>query len=312
MTRGLSLFLGSGVVLLLGCAASRTDQAPPTINHQQLLRDLSVLAADSMEGRLVGSRGSERARRYIEQAFRDAGLIAFGDSYEHEFTFGGPNGGQRTGTNVIGLVRGQGRSRRTIVVSAHYDHLGIRTGRIFNGADDNGSGTAALLELARIFSADPPEHDLIFLATDAEEEGLQGARAFVADPPIPLERIALNINMDMISRSDSVLYAAGTNHYPNLRSPLQALIRIAGVTLRLGHDDSVRTDEEDWTSASDHGPFHQRNIPFIYFGVEDHVDYHRPSDDFSNINPEFYERAVETILLAIRAFDHDLEALSEL
>ncbi len=110
----------------------------------------------------------------------------------------------------------------------------------------------------------------------------------------------LNVNMDMISRNDKgELYAAGAFHYPHLRPALEAAQKKATVKLLLGHDDPA-TGRDNWTSQSDQAAFHAAKIPFVYFGVEDHPDYHKPTDDFANIQPEFYVRAVETIITAIR------------
>jgi Zn-dependent M28 family amino/carboxypeptidase len=144
---------------------------------------------------------------------------------------------------------------------------------------------------------------MIFVAFDAEEKGLQGARHFVANLSVAKGAILLNVNMDMLSRSDKgELYAAGAFHYPQFKPALEAVQKVAKVKLLLGHDrpELVR---DDWTGQSDHAAFHRAGIPFIYFGVEDHKDYHKPTDDFANIQPEFYVRAVETVIGAIREFD---------
>ena len=137
--------------------------------------------------------------------------------------------------------------------------------------------------------------------------GLQGARHFVGNLPVPKDSILLNVNMDMLARNDKgELYAAGTFHYPHLRPALEKAQKKAKVKLLLGHDDP-KLGRDDWTKQSDHGAFHAAKIPFIYFGVEDHTDYHKPTDDFANIHPEFYVRAVETILKAARTLDKELK-----
>jgi Zn-dependent M28 family amino/carboxypeptidase len=199
------------------------------------------------------------------------------------------------------------------VVTAHYDHLGVgrpdeRGDSIYNGADDNAAGAAALAAIAGYLREHPPAHSVIFVAFDAEEMGLQGARAFVAEPPVPLDAIAINLNMDMISRNDrNELYAVGTYHYPFLKPYVERVAARSGISLLMGHD-SGEVRSEDWTSASDHGAFHARGIPFLYFGVEDHPDYHKPSDEFERIQPEFYQMAVETILDLLLELDAELPA----
>ena len=295
-----------------GIACTTRPSSPPpeiagaaaaAVDSVRLLRDISILAADSMEGRGTGTMGAERARRYLLPALREAGLRTFGDSYERPFSYS-TREGTAPGINLVGWVPGTTRASRAIVIVAHYDHVGIRDGRIYNGADDNASGTSVLLALARHFSAHPPRHTLIFLAADAEEVGLRGARAFVAGSPFPRDSIMLAINMDMVSRNAAgELYAAGSYHTPALEPVLRAVAANAPVKLLLGHDRPDLPAGEDWTQSSDHGPFHAAGIPFVYFGVEDHPDYHQPTDDVERIDPGFFVRATRTILSAVIALD---------
>ena len=301
------------VVFIVACAPRGTaEQAAPqttTINAQidsvALIRDVSVLSHDSMEGRLVGTPGSAKARAYLERRFREVGVQPVGgQSYLHTFeiTRGTPPTTVH-GTNIIGMVRGSAVSDRYIVVTAHYDHVGVREGQVFNGADDNASGTGGLLQIAQYFARNRPRHSMIFVAFDAEEGGLRGARAFVANPPVPKEAISLNINMDMIGRNDrGELYVAGTYHYPQLKPAVQRGIAVAEVTLIAGHD-TPQNPRDDWTSQSDQGAFHAQRIPFLYFGVEDHPDYHKATDDFERIQQGFYARAVRSVLAVVREID---------
>ncbi len=261
-----------------------------------------------MAGRQTATPGGEKARQYIASQFADAGLTAFGASFEQPFSFSSDSVAV-TGVNVTGFVPGTSESDLAIVISAHYDHLGVRDGVIYNGADDNGSGTSALLAFARHFGRNTPLHDVIFLAVDAEEAGLRGANVFVRDPPVPLETIVVNVNMDMVSHSDEILFVAGTHHYPVLLPYLNTVANRSSMTLRFGHDQPNLPAGDDWTNSSDHAPFHAAGIPFVYFGVEDHPDYHQPSDDFETINPDFFLAAVETMLDAVKELDRNLEAI---
>ena len=286
-------------------ARSRFTQDRPSLDTVQLLADVALLAADSLEGRLVGSPGNSVARGMIVERFTQLGLSPFGVDFTTSFAVQ-RNGVSLTGVNAVGYIEGNSDPDRYIVITAHYDHLGIRAGEIYNGADDNGSGTAALFALAAYFTDHRPRNSMIFLAVDAEEGGLTGARAFVSAPPVSLERIAANINMDMISHSDDELYVAGTYHYPFLKPYVDRIGETANVTLMFGHD-SPDLGDNDWTGASDHAPFHEAGIPFLYFGVEDHPDYHRPTDVFDNINQEFYVSAANAILRVVLELDRDLE-----
>jgi Zn-dependent M28 family amino/carboxypeptidase len=196
-----------------------------------------------------------------------------------------------------------------IVISAHYDHLGVRDGAVYPGADDNASGVAVILELARRCRPSTWTHDVVFAAFDAEEQGLQGAKAFVASPPIPKERIALNVNLDMVSRSAKrEIYIAGAYHRPALRTVLEPVAKRSNVTVLFGHDKPGARGgaQDDWTTQSDHGAFHAAGIPFVYFGVEDHPDYHKPTDTADKIDMVFLGRVAATIHDAVTALDRAL------
>jgi Zn-dependent M28 family amino/carboxypeptidase len=277
------------------------------INAKQLLRDIETLSADDMQGRGIETAGGAKAREYVVAQFRKVGLKSFDPSYLQPFDFTGRSGAKVNGVNVIGYIEGKNNPEKYIVITAHYDHVGIQKGEIYNGADDDASGTAALFALANYFKEKRPSHSIIFVAFDGEESGLRGSRKFVAEPPVKKESIVLNVNLDMVARNDkNELYAAGTYHYPMFKPLLEAIAKDAKVKLLLGHD-RPELKSNDWTSQSDHFAFHQAKIPFIYFGVEDHKDYHKPTDDFVNINQAFYVHAVETILEAVKSFDRDLK-----
>jgi Zn-dependent M28 family amino/carboxypeptidase len=210
--------------------------------------------------------------------------------------------------NVVGIVKGTVLPAKYVVITAHFDHVGI--GRpvggdsIYNGADDNASGAAALAVLAQYFIANPPRHTLVFAAVDGEERGMWGVRGFVDAPAVPLQSVVANINMDMISRNAAgELYAAGPGRYPALRPVIAAAAKCAPVRLLMGHDTDAAGPGEDWTSQSDHAWFHRKGIPFLYFGVEDHLDYHQPGDEFAGVMPGFYLGAVRTIADVIRRVD---------
>jgi Zn-dependent M28 family amino/carboxypeptidase len=215
--------------------------------------------------------------------------------------------------NLLGVVPGTGGSNRALIVMAHYDHVGIRDGQIFNGADDNASGVAALLQIATSMKRQAPLHDVIFAIVDAEEGGLRGARTLVADPAFKplLDRTVLAVNFDMLSRSEkNELYVAGAYHFPWLKPRLDAVAAAApGIRLLQGHD-APEPKPQDWTMQSDHGAFHAAGRPWVYFGVEDHPDYHRPTDDFAAIPQDFFARSAATVELAVRTFDRELEAMA--
>jgi Zn-dependent M28 family amino/carboxypeptidase len=272
------------------------------INGQQLLSDLKVLSADDMEGRKTGTAASVKARSYIVKRFHESGIRPFGNSYEQHFQFNDKQKNLVTGANVVGFVPGE-LLDQFIVISAHYDHLGVQKGQIYNGADDNASGVAALFQLASHFQNQRTKHSLIITAFDAEEgPGASGARYFLAHAPVNAKSIVLNVNLDMIGRDhNNILYACGTYHFPFLRNYLQRVALRSPVKLVFGHDQP--TDKDDWTKESDHYAFGRAGIPWIYFGVEDYEHHHQPTDDFENMTFDFYMHAVETIISAIHELD---------
>ena len=293
-------------------AAPRAPEPPRSkvIDAARLLRDVETLSADEMQGRKTGTEGGAKARDYVVAAFKKCGLKPFGASYLQPFSF--ERGGKTyAGNNVVGYVEGKSKGApRRLVVSAHYDHVGVVRGEIYNGADDNASGVAALLAMAEYFGRHKPAHPIVFAAFDAEELGLQGSQWFVKSPPVDLKTVVAEVNMDMVSRSDrGELYVAGAHPYPFLKPYLDRVAAAAPVRLLGGHDDP-KLGRGDWTLQSDQGAFHKAGIPFVYFGVEDHKDYHKPTDDFAGINREFFVRATETILSTVKLLDENLDAIS--
>ena len=318
MKKSISLIIA--LILIIACNTN-SSKGQIIINESQLLHNLKVISHDSLEGRGFATEGNYKAQKYIAQQFQAMGIEpAFKTGYIQEFpyTFTGKrrqhmypisnaakdfsNVADTTviGGNVLGLIKG--KIDKAIVITGHLDHLGIKDGKIYNGADDDGSGTAALFTIADYFKDKSPKHTLIFAAVDAEEIGSLGCEYLLNNFPMAIEKVILNVNMDMIAHNDSLqLYASGLYHYPQLKQPLEDVK--SKIDLLYGHDDPDNDVLDDWTFSSDHRIFHKRNIPFIYFGVEDHKDYHKATDTFENINTEFYIEAVKLIIQAIEGYD---------
>lgn len=296
------------LVALFARTAVAQGNGAPVIDSAATWRALGILAADSMQGRRIGTAGSARARAFIVDRLRTSGVHPTDGAFEHPFPVALRDTSVHRGVNLLGVVHGDD-STRVIVVSAHYDHIGIINGTIHNGADDNASGAAALLSLAEWYAAHRPRHTMIFAFFDGEEAGLLGARNFVSVFAKRMS-IAANVNLDMVARLDkNELYAAGASAWPASTPLLQATARTAPVTLRLGHDTNVNGSHENWTDQSDHYAFHRAGIPWIYFGVEDHPDYHRSTDDVERINAGRYIGAVRTIADFLSRLDDSLDTL---
>ena len=291
------------------------------IDEVKLLNNLKTLASDAFEGRGFSKPGNYRAQQFIANEFKKLALASpLKNGYIQEFTttYKGARrqrmfpvkGKERNdinvpdttvvGGNVLSMIKG--KSDKVIVITGHHDHLGIRNGKIYNGADDDASGTAAVITIAEYFKNKTPNHTLVFATVDAEEAGMHGSAHLVKNFPLGKENIVLNINMDMISRNDkNELYACGIFHYPQLKEPLTKVK--SSITLMSGHDNPNDKKLDNWTNSSDHRSFHKEKIPFIYFGVEDHKDYHKDTDTFENINQDFYVEAVKLIIQSVENYD---------
>lgn len=277
-----------------------------------LLATIEALTAPGMDGRATGTPGNAKARAWIVDRLTTIGVIPMRvvqadappggrGTFEHPFTFTSKSDVTVQGVNLVATCAGRRSDLPPIVVSAHYDHLGIRAGQTYHGADDNASGVALLLTVAERCVRTPFERRLILAFFDAEEQGLQGARAFLQSK-IAILPVALNLNFDMVGRGDkNELYVAGPGRWPALRPIVAGPAARAPITVKFGHDTGGGQD--DWTQQSDHGPFHAAGIPFLYLGVEDHADYHKPTDTADKIPPRFLGGVAAFVLDLLATLD---------
>lgn len=313
---------------IAGCAAAPLPQGQRTAHHlgdARLMEDLRALASPEMDGRRTGTPGGIKAREYVAKRLQDAGgrpLQALGGAvqpfhFRHRsikalFKPGVPSVTERDGANVVVEFPGTQAQSPALLVSAHYDHLGQKNGALHPGADDNASGVAVVLALADVLQRAPRKHRVVLAAFDAEETGLAGSRHFVEHPPVPLQEVGLVINLDMVARSDGgEIFIAGTSSRPWLRPLAEAAAARSALRVRLGHDRPLLKAGffQDWTMASDHGPFHQAGVPYLYLGVEDHPDYHRSTDTVEKIDPQKLLEAAELTLDLLDAADERLDQL---
>lgn len=273
-----------------------------TLDSSVLINDLAYLSSAPLEGRETGKPGNALARAYIAHLFDSLHLKQPESGRFQPFQVDkGANA--TTGQNIIGIIPGTTYPDQYYVISAHYDHLGKKGDKIYYGTDDNASGSACLLALARYFSQHKPKHSLIVASFDAEEKGLLGSMYFVRHMPVDSTKVLLNINMDMVSRNDkNEIFASGTYHYPFLKQYIDSIRLMTPITVSFGHD-TPGSGHDDWTGQSDHFPFHRAKIPYLYFGVEDHPDYHKPTDSFEKVNKEFYYRVCEMIKSTVVLLD---------
>ncbi|WP_233450978.1 M20/M25/M40 family metallo-hydrolase [Hanstruepera ponticola] len=298
------------MLLLLGCSISCTAQKKEAIstteiaflyNTDSLLHHVRILSSDVFEGRRTGTTGALKAKDYIVSKLQKLQVKPLVENYEQSFSFSSRKKDYQ-GVNILGLISGSDYPEKYIVISAHYDHEGIKNGQIYNGADDDASGVSAMLAFAEYFQKHQPKHSVILAFFDAEELGLQGSRYYVDNTIVPLESIKLNMNMDMVSRNDkNELYITGARDNEAFKNAIENQDTSEGFKFLMGHDG--KDGKQNWTFSSDHGSFFRKGIPFLYFGVEDHNDYHRPTDDYENIHPEFYKLVVQNIISLFTEID---------
>lgn len=308
-------FIGfSTLALLTACSP-----VAPKADMEMSLRIFETLAADDMQGRAAGTPGGDKAREYLKTEIKALGVFDSTVGQVFSFVPRSRNSDAQAevpaeimGTNLIGLIdTDDNDAGPLLVITAHFDHLGTdENGEIYNGADDNASGSAALFAIAKSFAEKPPEHDVMFVWLDAEERGLQGARALVAQDDNFNGRAVFNLNLDMVSQNENEIYFAGSYFNPELIPLMEKAAKGTGLTLSFGHD-RPEDGPNDWTNQSDHAAFHAVGIPFGYFGVEDHPHYHRTSDEFETIPQEFYKKSVQTIVNAAHILDENLDYVAK-
>ncbi|QDV33660.1 M28 family metallopeptidase [Tautonia plasticadhaerens] len=248
------------------------DRALP--GRARLEADVFRLASPEFEGR--SGDGARAAGDFLIDRLRGLGLEpAFDGRFDQEFA-----AGDLRGRNIAALLPGSDPDRSEVVIlSAHYDHLGIRGGRLFPGADDNATAVAMVLEVARRLAgqAEPPTRGILFVFFDLEERGLLGSQHFVREPPLPRDRIGLFMTADMLGRSlagvggDS-LFIMGTEHAPGLRPWIFEAAEGLPLSVGVVGADLLAIDR------SDYGPFRQRSIPFLFFSTGESPAYHTPDD----------------------------------
>ena len=289
--------------------------AAPSAEFDTAMRVFETLSSDAMQGRRTGTPGGDKAREFLTEEINK--LNVFDKRLQQTFNvkprdLRKMDGDPVEGTNLIGLLDvDDGDKGPLLIVTAHYDHIGVNgDGEIFNGADDNASGSAALFAIAQSFKEKAPEHDIMIVWLDAEEQRLQGAFALVKQYQSFNGRPVFNLNLDMVSQHEDTIYYSGSYHYPLAKPLIEAASKDTNITVLFGND-SPKDGPNDWTNQSDHAAFHAVGIPFGYFGVEDHPHYHRVTDEFDTIPQAFYKRSVQTIVNAVHLLDKNLDTIAQ-
>ncbi|MFM8849094.1 MAG: M20/M25/M40 family metallo-hydrolase [Cytophagales bacterium] len=294
------------LVLIFGQTTACAQTSP-----QNILRHIKVLSNDSLEGRGTGSAGEKLALAYIQSQWRELKLIPKGDgnTYTQKFAFkSGMHGSGEEGTsyNLAGYI--DNHAPYTIVIGAHHDHLGLGLesgsldanpkNKIHNGADDNASGVAGVIELARYFqnNKQKEKYNFLFLCFGGEELGLYGSKYYSENPTIDLAKVNLMINLDMVGRLDPTnkgLMVSGSGTSAAFEPLLKNLSN---------NQVQIKTDSSGM-GPSDHTSFYLKNIPVLHFFTGSHSDYHKPSDDWEKINSKGEQDVLNVIVRLIEQLD---------
>ena len=292
-----------GGVLAAAQVAQSEESAGPEIDR--LKRHVYTLASPEFEGRGT-AEGKRKAREHLVAAFRELRLQPLfpQESYLQEIPGPKQIGGQQPpmGINVGAVLPGSDARLRDeyVIVSAHFDHLGIRGGKTFHGADDNAGSMAMMLEVARLLAAQPvaPRRSVVFLSCDLEESLLWGSRWFVAHPPWPLERVKLFVTAELIGRTLGDLplpavFVMGGEQAPGLRQLVDGVTPPGNLQVsHLGVDlVGVR---------SDYGPFKGEKVPFLFFSGGEHRDYHQPTDTADRLDYQRLAHITQVIRDVVR------------
>lgn len=336
-TRVLTFALVVAAATLSACsrsvAVAKSNATPfrsTAVDSAYVLSLLGALSHDSMAGRMTGAPGSARAARMIGDQMQRIGLTPAGDSgffqrvplYQVQRTMGNttrtvpalaasfaaldtiPAARRLTGVNVVGVMRGSdpAMAGEAILVDAHYDHLGTTTAvdgdSVFNGADDDASGTIAVLEIARVLAAGPrPKRTIIFAATTGEEVGLLGTRWYIQHPAHPLDKTVANLEIEMIGRPDSLAGGRGKGWLTGYeRSTMGEALAAAGIPLV-----PDKRPEQNFFMRSDNIAFARLGIPaHTLSSFNLHADYHRRTDDASRADAGHMAQVIDAAARAVR------------
>ncbi|HJU66340.1 MAG TPA: M28 family peptidase [Gemmatimonadaceae bacterium] len=307
-----SMFAGAGLLVAIGCHANASQRAPIGADSTAIRRDIEYLASDSLEGRGTGTAGNDSAAAYIARRYQALGLgqlclsrisssscergwlQRFNATSVAATRAGLP--GELPTQNVVAVIAGSDPRLRGeyVVLGAHYDHLGRgrfgaldadRGSEVRNGADDNASGTVAVMELARLLESRPPRRSVVLAHFSGEELGLLGSREFVNRSPVPIDSVVAMVNFDMVGRMRGdklIVYGTGT------AAELPAIVDSANVAGAL----ALRTIPDGF-GPSDHSSFYAKGIPVLHLFTDLHEDYHRATDDADKINVAGTMRVIE-------------------
>ena len=297
------LFIVTIAMVAVSCStAKKTTKVTDVVVYKnsitpgELSKHLYIVADDNMEGRNTGEPGQKRAGEYLINEYKKNGIsfppgaTNFYQKVPSEFMKRGFAPKLNDSENIWAFIEGSEKPQEIIVISAHYDHVGMKNGEVFNGADDDGSGTVALLEIAQAFKkakneGNGPKRSILFLHVTGEEHGLHGSRFYSENPLFPIENTVVDINIDMIGRRDTLhpktnnyVYVIGSDRLSSELHTINEEVNAKYTQLELDYKYNDRKDPERIYFRSDHYNFAKKGIPAIFFFNGIHADYHQSSD----------------------------------
>lgn len=294
----------------LGFAQMETAKSyAETIQEQDLKELLYVYASDYFQGRETGTLGQKRAVTFLREFYQNRNIKAAQGTQDYFQPMELTIKGQAIATeNVVAIIEGKSKPEEYIVISSHLDHEGIKNGEIYNGADDDGSGTVALLEIAEAFQAaaaegNGPARSIIFLHVSGEEKGLLGSRYYTDNPLYPLANTVANLNIDMVGRTDpkresknrNYVYLIGTDRLSTELHQISEQANDATVKMDLDYTYNAADDPNRFYFRSDHYNFAKNNIPVIFYFNGTHADYHKPTDTVEKIQYDLLAQRAQLV-----------------
>lgn len=306
-------------MMLASCATSNLPNQDSefkksfeSITASDLKKHLTIIASDEMEGRETGSEGQKKAGRYMIAEYQKMG-VSHPKSMENYYqkvpkeALNGRRGSLPDSENILAFIEGSEKPEEIIVISAHYDHVGIdKNGEIYNGADDDGSGTVALMEIAEAFqkakkNGKSPKRSILILHVTGEEHGLLGSKYYSENPVFPLANTVANLNIDMIGRDDlenrgkQYVYVIGSEMLSSDLKKINEAANKKTVNLELNYKYDDPKDPQRLYYRSDHYNFAKHNIPIAFYFDGIHEDYHKPTDDSDKIDYELLKKRTQLV-----------------
>ncbi|GAA3508479.1 M28 family metallopeptidase [Aquimarina addita] len=283
-----------------------------SITTKELKENLYIIAGDEYEGRDTGEPGQKKAAEFLKTQYKKMGVPSpiAEDDYFQEIPETYFSGGIKASENVLAYIKGSEKPNEIIVLSAHYDHVGLDgEGNVYNGADDDGSGTVSLLEIAEAFkmakkNGQGPKRSILFLHVTGEEKGLYGSRFYTENPVFSLDETVANLNIDMIGRIDKAhegddksnyIYLIGSDRLSTELHALSEEVNTKFTKLDLDYTFNAKDDPNRFYFRSDHYNFAKHNIPIIFYFNGVHEDYHKISDTADKIEYELMTKRVQLI-----------------